>query len=265
MKKMKRSLAVIADEVRIALRREIADVVKIGELLKEAKDAAGHGNFRSWLKEECALSERTAQRYMAVHRFAAKYVSVADLKLTASALYWLADGADRLPAKVIDAIFDEAKHRLVDVDRCDEIDEAAMMEAELQDKVQEEDEDEEEEETETEEEAEDAIIGAILDGAPPQLPPAPPEPSPPLPKSPTAPPDDVRIEFQKLVAGLKCLAAGPASRFTGAAAADDLTQIVDFSTRCVRRSPPARARDSGSSYLVAPARPGVKRRETVLK
>jgi Protein of unknown function (DUF3102) len=220
MKKMKRSLAVIADEVRIALRREIADVVKIGELLDEAKDAAGHGNFLSWLKQECALSERTAQRYMAVHRFAAKYVTVTDLKLTAAALYWLADGADRLPAKVIDVIIDEAKDRLVDVHRCDEIDEA---EAERQDKVQ----DKTETETEDEDKDEEAI-GGILDGAPPQLPPAPPEPSPPLPKSPTAPPDDVRIEFQKLVAGLKRLAARPASRFTGAAADDDLLQIVDF-------------------------------------
>jgi len=43
----------------------IGRAVKAGELLKQAKEKAGeHGRWLQWLKNDCDLSIRTAQRYM---------------------------------------------------------------------------------------------------------------------------------------------------------------------------------------------------------
>jgi Protein of unknown function (DUF3102) len=50
----------ILDSTRTAVRKAI----EAGELLREAKDKAGHGNYLRWLKENCGISERTAVRYM---------------------------------------------------------------------------------------------------------------------------------------------------------------------------------------------------------
>ena len=43
----------------------VSRAIKAGELLKEAKNKVGeHGQWLLWLKNECELSIRTAQRYM---------------------------------------------------------------------------------------------------------------------------------------------------------------------------------------------------------
>src|SRR5262249_24189032 len=42
----------------------ISRAIKAGELLKEAKAKLPHGEWLSWLKKQCELSQRTAQRYM---------------------------------------------------------------------------------------------------------------------------------------------------------------------------------------------------------
>src|SRR5262249_36631285 len=55
------------DKVRSMLhsyRSSVGHAIDVGELLKEAKDRVGHGNFEAWLKEHCNLSFRTARRYM---------------------------------------------------------------------------------------------------------------------------------------------------------------------------------------------------------
>jgi hypothetical protein len=42
----------------------VSRAIKAGELLKEAKNKMDHGHWLPWLKNECELSIRTAQRYM---------------------------------------------------------------------------------------------------------------------------------------------------------------------------------------------------------
>jgi hypothetical protein len=38
--------------------------IRFGGILKKAKDAIGHGTWGKWLKDNCKIKERTAQRYM---------------------------------------------------------------------------------------------------------------------------------------------------------------------------------------------------------
>ena len=47
-----------------ALRSSVAHGIAAGELLMEAKASVPHGQWLLWLKEHCAISERTAQLYM---------------------------------------------------------------------------------------------------------------------------------------------------------------------------------------------------------
>ena len=42
----------------------VSRAIKAGELLKEAKAKMDHGQWLPWLKKDCELSQRTAQRYM---------------------------------------------------------------------------------------------------------------------------------------------------------------------------------------------------------
>ena len=86
-----RTLAVIADELHAALKRETADILTIGTLLVEAKAQVGHGKWLSWLKQEFSMSERSAQKYMKAAEFAAKNELSADLDLSPSALYLLSE------------------------------------------------------------------------------------------------------------------------------------------------------------------------------
>jgi Protein of unknown function (DUF3102) len=45
-------------------RNVVAKAISAGLLLKEAKGKVPYGEWLSWLKEHCELSERTAHRYM---------------------------------------------------------------------------------------------------------------------------------------------------------------------------------------------------------
>jgi DUF3102 family protein len=56
-----------ADKVKHAAVRQanvVSRAIKAGELLKEAKAKMPHGEWLLWLKKQCELSQRTAQRYM---------------------------------------------------------------------------------------------------------------------------------------------------------------------------------------------------------
>jgi len=53
-------LSAIAANTRNTLQRSI----EIGDLLLEAKERVGHGNFEAWLLDHCQLSFRSARRYM---------------------------------------------------------------------------------------------------------------------------------------------------------------------------------------------------------
>ncbi len=65
------SLADLAARIRAeheatdkALKSSVAHGITAGELLIEAKEKVPHGQWLPWLKENCAISERTAQLYM---------------------------------------------------------------------------------------------------------------------------------------------------------------------------------------------------------
>ena len=51
-------------EIVASLRTTFMRAVEIGELLEQAKDRVGHGNFEVWLSSHCQLSFSTARRYM---------------------------------------------------------------------------------------------------------------------------------------------------------------------------------------------------------
>jgi hypothetical protein len=170
-----RSLTTIVGEIRGTFRNDIANIIKRGQLLQEAKDQLGHGEWLPWLQDKFEMDERTAQRAMSAAKFAAKYDSVSDLHLKKSALYELSSGDDEYPPKVVKAVLKEAKSKVVDVTRILEINdelnppppepiEDAPETDELQMPFR--------AEAETEAEAEE-----ILDGPPPDLPP-PIEPAP---------------------------------------------------------------------------------------
>jgi hypothetical protein len=47
-----------------AARTSFTRAIEIGELLKQAKERVGHGNFEAWVNDNCQLSYRSARRYM---------------------------------------------------------------------------------------------------------------------------------------------------------------------------------------------------------
>jgi hypothetical protein len=106
-----RSLPTIIAAIRKTFRNDIANIIRRGELLQEAKDQLGHGQWLPWLEDNFSMDERTAQRAMAVAKFAAKYDSLSDLRLKKSALYDLISGD--YPEKVINAVLNEAKSKTV--------------------------------------------------------------------------------------------------------------------------------------------------------
>jgi hypothetical protein len=94
-------LPILADEIRrahadarAAAAWSIAKAKEAGALLIEAKKLVPHGGWLPWLKEHCALSERSAQRYMHLVNFKSDTVS----DLARSELMWrLSDFENAIP------------------------------------------------------------------------------------------------------------------------------------------------------------------------
>jgi hypothetical protein len=90
------------EAVAVALRDSVRHAIVAGELLVEAKAQLVHGQWRPWLREHCAISERTAQLYMRVAKNRAEIEAqirndVADLTLSeAAALLMLSSDARKL-------------------------------------------------------------------------------------------------------------------------------------------------------------------------
>jgi hypothetical protein len=112
----------ITDKLHAAFKRHKEDVIEIGRLLRAAKKELGHGAFLPWLKSEFCLSERSAQRYMAVHQFfvesvepVAKSDKLADLKLRPSALSALQSlhSQRELPTEVLERVVSESRERWI--------------------------------------------------------------------------------------------------------------------------------------------------------
>jgi putative heme iron utilization protein len=49
---------------RRAFKATFRSALRAGDLLNEAKEQAGHGNWGAWIEENCEFSERTARVYM---------------------------------------------------------------------------------------------------------------------------------------------------------------------------------------------------------
>lgn len=64
-----------------------------GEALCGTKDLAGHGNWSEWLAGT-GIGERSAQRYMRMHRYALNSDTVSDLGGIGATLEWLKAAAD---------------------------------------------------------------------------------------------------------------------------------------------------------------------------
>jgi hypothetical protein len=121
MKANLRKLSVIEAELFTVLRREVKDILEIGQLLIEAKAQLGHGKWMPWLRDKFALSDRSARRYMQAAEFVDQNGHVSILNLTAGALYLLSSMEEN-EQDVVDAVLEEIKTKRVGVDRIVEID-----------------------------------------------------------------------------------------------------------------------------------------------
>ena len=226
-----RSLEAIAADIRKSLKAEVADVIKVGELLAEARELLQYGEWYAWLREQFSLSQRSALRYVAAYEFVAgKSDIVSDLKLRVSALHVLA-GDQSLRPKEIKAVLKEAKSRWVGGTRAKQI---------IKD-----------------------IRGADepSDEEPPPLPPDDDVKPPPTP--PPAPlPRDAALarEFGDAIATLLRLMTKPSAKFVGAVAAADLELVANFLNQIAGKTKTADREEhaSGVGGANSPATPPTK-------
>ncbi len=114
--RVRRDIIVIASELRTALQRETATIIEIGNLLLEAQDQLEHGEWLPWLKEHFGSSERTAYNYMNAAKFTVKFATVANLKLKPTALYYLGNFMESIPLDELEVIFKAAETEWLDDD-----------------------------------------------------------------------------------------------------------------------------------------------------
>ena len=211
-----RSLEAIAADIRKSLKAEVADVIKVGALLAEARALLQYGEWYAWLREQFSLSQRSALRYVAAYEFVAgKSATVSDLKLRISALHLLA-GDRSLRPKEIGAVLREAKTKWVGATRAKEI----IKEIRADDRP-----------------GDDEPLPPDDEPLPPDDEPLPPAPPPaPLPR-------DVALakDFADAIATLKGLMTKPSTKFVGAVTAADLELVVNFLNQiAAKTSSPAR-------------------------
>jgi hypothetical protein len=200
-----------------------------------------HGAWLTWLAEHFDGSTSTATNYMHAAEFAIKFPTVTNLKLRPAALYVLGLMMDEWDQAVIDAILAEAETVCVNEDRVWEIERATRPVQDTDDDDTEEtgteaEEDETggedaEEEDENEEDTEAAEAAAILDGAPPSLPPA-------------HEPDE--LLFDQTIETLMTLRTKPAAKFDGSIARN-FTGIVaakDFLQELIQRVAPVQRNEN---------------------
>ena len=108
-----RTLAVIKDELDVALRRETSNIIAIGRLLAEARRHLRHGEWYPWLEQNFSLSRQTADRCVGIYRVSLKTPNLGELKIRRSMLYAMFLGAPkrRVSPKAIETIMEEARSR----------------------------------------------------------------------------------------------------------------------------------------------------------
>lgn len=105
---MSNRLPVLAAEINAAhkgvedaAKLAAENAIKAGEALIEAKSLLKHGEWRHWIQENCAFSERTAQLYMKIVRLGLKSATVADLGIK---------GASKCIGQYVDKYYDPFYH-----------------------------------------------------------------------------------------------------------------------------------------------------------
>ena len=73
---------------RNAALKSAEHAIEAGRLLVDAKAAVAHGEWSAWLKANCSLGERSAQRYMQIFRSGLNPPQVADLGIGAPPRRW---------------------------------------------------------------------------------------------------------------------------------------------------------------------------------
>jgi Protein of unknown function (DUF3102) len=75
MTRIVNSLDRLADRIRtehehfeLSLRAGLRHAKNVGDLLIQAKEQVGHGHWLRWLRDDCGINNRTAQKYMRVAR-----------------------------------------------------------------------------------------------------------------------------------------------------------------------------------------------------
>jgi hypothetical protein len=201
-----RALHLIANEIRATLKREVADVIKIGRLLAEAQAQLDHGEWMPWLEQEFSLSDRSARRYVATYEFtkSAKLAKSASSKLGVSALFLLAE--QHLEPEEVKAVLKAARKQWIGATKAWDI----IQELRWRDQPP---------------------PPEPPQGAEPPSSETPPEPPPPWAPPPPAPlPLDVYLtnEFTTAISTLMKLITKPSSKFVGVAQVDDLRMLANF-------------------------------------
>jgi hypothetical protein len=168
----RRHIELIATELEAALKRETTDIIAIGGLLIEAQAQLEHGEWLAWLEEHFGSTDRTAENYMNAARFAAEFETVSNLKLRPTALYLLGRKLDELDdpngfynREVITAILEAAETEWINLNRAEEIATSLQPPEPSIEEI--------EAEMAGAQETEQSEIDDILEGPPPELPPAP--------------------------------------------------------------------------------------------
>jgi hypothetical protein len=216
-----RTLAVIKDELDIALKRETANLIAIGGLLVEARRHLRHGEWYPWLEQNFSLSRHSADRYIRIYRESRKSLNLSELKIRPSALYamFLGPPKRRLSPKAIETIKEEARTKWVGLTRAYQIDREIKLaeEATYRREIQ---------AIESNENPPQNVQDAVPPWESlPELPAMPAEPSPAV----VRPREQSLIStFQQAVKLLKALATKPAAKFIDACAPNDLQLVADF-------------------------------------
>ena len=98
---IRRAHADVQDAARTAAQRAI----DAGHALIEAKELVPHGQWLPWLREHCALAERTGQLYMKIARSGLESATVADLGLQGAAellVFYIDYWSDLTPADLVE-------------------------------------------------------------------------------------------------------------------------------------------------------------------
>jgi hypothetical protein len=99
----------LEEEFAATLANDVPNIIRRGKLLIEIREGLKRGEWSKWLVGKFALSLSTAHNYMNAARFAEKYPTVGNLKLSPGLLYDLAAKKCRFTADEITAILDAAK------------------------------------------------------------------------------------------------------------------------------------------------------------